>query len=112
MRWGRCAHRMWQAELEFKRFLCLCRYSAAPSYPPMPDQTVEGARPVNRAVEKNRGLTPHRHVAFLGRVAMHCSNLICFPCCRGRCHVMTGKGPCQYWSLFQELLTLVLFPDT
>ncbi|CAK0782908.1 hypothetical protein CVIRNUC_006103 [Coccomyxa viridis] len=36
------------------------KYSAAPSFPPMADQTVEGARPVSKAVEKNRGLTPHR----------------------------------------------------
>ena len=39
----------------------LCRYTAAPSFPPMADQTVEGARPVSKAVEKNRGLTPHRY---------------------------------------------------
>ncbi len=37
-----------------------CRYAAAASFPPLPDETVEGARPINRSVEKNRGLTPHR----------------------------------------------------
>lgn len=40
--------------------LCGCRYAAAPSFPPLPDEVVEGARPISRSVEKNRGLTPHR----------------------------------------------------
>lgn len=40
--------------------LCKCRYAAAPSFPPLPDEVVEGARPISRSVEKNRGLTPHR----------------------------------------------------
>ncbi|KAK9904141.1 hypothetical protein WJX75_005357 [Coccomyxa subellipsoidea] len=36
------------------------KYAVAPSFPPLPDEVVEGARPINRSVEKNRGLTPHR----------------------------------------------------
>lgn len=31
--------------------------------PPLPEATTEGARAINTAIEKNRGLTPHRNKA-------------------------------------------------
>ena len=36
------------------------RHTAQPMQPPLPDELADGARAISRAVEKNRGLTPHR----------------------------------------------------
>ena len=36
------------------------KYSAGPTLPPLTEPESEGPRKVSRAVEKNRGLTPHR----------------------------------------------------
>lgn len=50
------------------------RYTAPALPPPLPDATVEGARKVSRAVEKNRGLTPHRRRDIKNpRVKARCS---------------------------------------
>ena len=35
-------------------------YGAKPLQPPRPDPEAEGPRAISKAVEKNRGLTPHR----------------------------------------------------
>ena len=35
-------------------------YGAKPLKPPRPDPESEGPRAISKAVEKNRGLTPHR----------------------------------------------------
>ena len=61
---------------------CACRYAVAPSFPPLPDEVVEGARPINRSVEKNRGLTPHRCVGPCLRMpgSYGCTFYRCLPC--------------------------------
>lgn len=38
------------------------RHQAPALEPPLPDESVEGQRPISYAIRKNRGLTPHRWV--------------------------------------------------
>ena len=38
----------------------LAKYTAPALQPPLDDEQINGARKVTKAVEKNRGLTPHR----------------------------------------------------
>ena len=43
-----------------KKAAKLAKYSAPALQPPLEDEQINGARKVTKAVEKNRGLTPHR----------------------------------------------------
>ena len=66
------------------RWNCDCRrqdkYAAQPLHPPVAAAETEGPRAISRAVEKNRGLTPHRRKDIKNpRVKVPLCDLYCCP---------------------------------